>query len=107
MTAATITNVQSVIEVKCQLAQTRINDSISSAKVAASEARSQAAFAVKQQASEAVISLTMLVLLAIFAAVALAFSHFNVMLLAKMVPIVLLATVAFGALSLFNPGTQK
>jgi len=95
------------IEVKRAAAQARISESVSTARDAASQATVTAGATAKVQAAELTVGLTLIAPLVILLVIALACTHMNVLVIAKLVPVCLLGFVGYLALSLFNPGTGR
>jgi hypothetical protein len=107
MTAATITNAQSVVVVRFNQTAETVMVNVEEAKQTALAAGRVAAQQSKQQAGQLVLSLTALLPLLLISGLVLAFSHANMMVIARMLPVCALAVLAFTALNLFNPGHSR
>jgi hypothetical protein len=108
MTAATLTNAAAQT---VSIQQARLFNAIEAKKVAAQEAIAEVSVTAKStakaQASQAVLSLTGLIPVLVVGGIALACSHAGMMMVAKMLPMVLLAFFSFAVLTVFNPGAKQ
>jgi hypothetical protein len=107
MTAATITNAQSVAFVRFNQTAETVKLNVEEAKQTALAASRVAVKESKQQAGQLVVSLTLLLPLLLISGVVLALSHGNMLVIARMLPVCALAVVGFAALSLLNPGHSR
>lgn len=110
MTAATLT-IQSANQQQnvngSRIALAEIKRAGERAKAAAATAAGQAKEGARNQARVAVEVLMVSAPLLVLLFGALALSHFNFMVLAKLFPVCLFAFLGFGVLSVLNPGASR
>jgi hypothetical protein len=107
MTAATITNAQSVLVVRFNQTAETVKGNVAEMKQDAVQLRDAAVNEAKEQGRRAVLSLSMILPLIVLLVVALAFTPFGIGALVRMLPMGGLMLATYVVMNLLNPAHRQ